>query len=200
MAKKSADVTSTESTRERILDIALELFSEQGYEKTSLREIAEQLGFSKAAIYYHFASKEEILMALHMRLHEFGSDALRKLDQSDVLAQDWADLLDRLIDEILDQRALFIFHERNRTALEQLHREHHEAAHDDLEARIREMLANEKIPLRDRVRMACSFGAITVGLVFSGTVFADVPSAELSAIMRGAVHDLMRSPSDAPAD
>ena len=44
------------NTRERILDIALELFTERGYDKTSLRQIAEQLGFSKAAIYYHFAS------------------------------------------------------------------------------------------------------------------------------------------------
>jgi AcrR family transcriptional regulator len=60
------------STRERILDIALELFTEQGYERTSLRQIAERLGFSKAAIYYHFASKEDILMTLHLRLHEFG--------------------------------------------------------------------------------------------------------------------------------
>ncbi|HEX3981907.1 MAG TPA: helix-turn-helix domain-containing protein, partial [Acidimicrobiales bacterium] len=50
-------------TRERILDIALELFTTQGYDKTSLRQIAEQLGFSKAAIYYHFASKEDILLA-----------------------------------------------------------------------------------------------------------------------------------------
>ena len=62
-------------TRERILDIALDLFTGQGYEKTSLRQIAERLGFSKAAIYYHFASKEDILMALHMRLHEFGRGA-----------------------------------------------------------------------------------------------------------------------------
>ncbi len=68
---------SRPSTRERILDIALELFTEQGYDKTSLRQIAERLGFSKAAIYYHFASKEDILMALHMRLHEFGREALR---------------------------------------------------------------------------------------------------------------------------
>ena len=48
-------------TRERILDISLELFTTQGYDKTSLREIAEHLGFSKAAIYYHFESKEAIL-------------------------------------------------------------------------------------------------------------------------------------------
>src|SRR5215475_13717231 len=45
-------------TRERIQSIALELFAEQGYEKTSLREIAERLGVTKAALYYHFRSKE----------------------------------------------------------------------------------------------------------------------------------------------
>ena len=56
------------STRERILDIALDLFIEQGFDKTSLRQIAEKLGFSKAALYYHFASKDDILMALHLRL------------------------------------------------------------------------------------------------------------------------------------
>ena len=69
-------------TRDRILDISLELFTTQGYEKTSLREIAERLGFSKAAIYYHFESKEAILMALHMRLHALGIDAVRNIDRA----------------------------------------------------------------------------------------------------------------------
>lgn len=48
-------------TRSRIKEIALELFTEQGYEKTSLREIAERLGVTKAALYYHFKSKDEIV-------------------------------------------------------------------------------------------------------------------------------------------
>jgi AcrR family transcriptional regulator len=50
-------------TRERIKEVALELFTEQGYEQTSLREIAERLGVTKAALYYHFKSKEEIVGA-----------------------------------------------------------------------------------------------------------------------------------------
>jgi AcrR family transcriptional regulator len=50
-------------TRERIKQVALELFTEQGYEGTSLREIAERLGVTKAALYYHFKSKEEIVHA-----------------------------------------------------------------------------------------------------------------------------------------
>ena len=52
--------------------MALDLFTEKGFDGTSLREIAERLGVTKAALYYHFASKDDILMALHMRLHEFG--------------------------------------------------------------------------------------------------------------------------------
>ena len=51
-------------TRERIQDIALERFTENGYDQTSLREIAEDLGVTKAALYYHFKSKEEILESL----------------------------------------------------------------------------------------------------------------------------------------
>ncbi|GAA4015547.1 TetR/AcrR family transcriptional regulator [Streptomyces plumbiresistens] len=52
------------NTRQRIQDIALELFAEQGYEKTSLREIAERLDVTKAALYYHFKTKEEILVSI----------------------------------------------------------------------------------------------------------------------------------------
>jgi AcrR family transcriptional regulator len=51
-------------TRQRIQAVALELFAEQGYDKTSLREIAERLGVTKAALYYHFKSKEDIVSSL----------------------------------------------------------------------------------------------------------------------------------------
>ena len=53
--------------------VALELFAEQGYEKTSLREIAERLGVTKAALYYHFKSKEDIV-------HSFTDDYFAELD------------------------------------------------------------------------------------------------------------------------
>jgi AcrR family transcriptional regulator len=51
-------------TRVKIQTTALSLFAEQGYEKTSLREIAERLGVTKAALYYHFKSKEDIIVGL----------------------------------------------------------------------------------------------------------------------------------------
>ncbi|HVW39890.1 MAG TPA: TetR/AcrR family transcriptional regulator [Amycolatopsis sp.] len=51
-------------TRERIQQVALDLFVEQGYAKTSLREIAERLDVTKAALYYHFRTKEDIVHSL----------------------------------------------------------------------------------------------------------------------------------------
>jgi AcrR family transcriptional regulator len=55
---------STDATRERILTEALERFSRQGFAATSTREIADALGLTKAALYYHFATKDDILTAL----------------------------------------------------------------------------------------------------------------------------------------
>lgn len=51
-------------TRKRIQDVALELFAEQGYDKTSLREIAERIEVTKAALYYHFKTKEDIVLSI----------------------------------------------------------------------------------------------------------------------------------------
>ncbi|WBQ06865.1 TetR/AcrR family transcriptional regulator [Kribbella sp. CA-293567] len=51
-------------TKAEIHRAALELFSSRGYEKTSLREIAEQVGITKASLYYHYSSKQELLQAI----------------------------------------------------------------------------------------------------------------------------------------
>lgn len=51
-------------TRERILNAALLLFIERGYAGTSVSDLAGRLGITKAAIYYHFAAKSDILVAL----------------------------------------------------------------------------------------------------------------------------------------
>lgn len=62
--RRGGAATGEADTRTRIQLVALELFTEQGYEATSLREIAERLGVTKAALYYHFKSKDEILESL----------------------------------------------------------------------------------------------------------------------------------------
>lgn len=57
-------------TKAEIRSVALELFARQGFEKTSLREIAERLGVTKAALYYHYPSKKDLLVALVTPLRE----------------------------------------------------------------------------------------------------------------------------------
>ena len=49
------------NTKQEILDVALELFSRQGYEATSISSIADAVGIRKASLYSHFSSKQAIL-------------------------------------------------------------------------------------------------------------------------------------------
>ncbi|HVC14658.1 MAG TPA: helix-turn-helix domain-containing protein [Acidimicrobiales bacterium] len=53
-----------DQTRAKILEVALELIADRGYAATSTREIAERLGFTKAALYYHFRTKDDLLAAM----------------------------------------------------------------------------------------------------------------------------------------
>jgi AcrR family transcriptional regulator len=180
--------------------VALDLFNEQGYDKTSLREIAQRLGFTKAALYYHFERKEDILLELHMRLHSLIPDVLERLElngDGSESAETWSILIDHLIDQVASNRKLFLLHERNFPAMQGLARsEHHEAEHEDLAQMMRSFFASPRIPLSQRVRMASSIGAVMSVLMGAGEVFADVPTAELAGLVREAVHDLLE-PRDA---
>jgi AcrR family transcriptional regulator len=188
-----------QGTRERILDIALDLFIDKGFDKTSLREIAEKLGFSKAALYYHFASKDDILLALHDRVHDILHEALARLGGHETSVVSWSSLLDEVIDQMLANRRLFVLHERNRAAFEALHKEGHESDHEDFEELFRRVLGDQAIPLRDRVRLSCSLGAVMSGLLLAGDIFSDVSSTTLGELLRDAVHDLLRPPGAAAA-
>ena len=58
------------NTKQEILNTALELFSVQGYEATSISQIADAVGIRKASIYSHFASKQDILESLMTQVLE----------------------------------------------------------------------------------------------------------------------------------
>lgn len=67
-------------TRKQILDASLRLFSEKGFARTSVRDIAHAAGITDAAIYYHFASKRDLFEAL---FEERGiTSALSELEQA----------------------------------------------------------------------------------------------------------------------
>lgn len=71
-------------TRKHILDSSLRLFSEKGFTRTSVRDIAQAAGITDAAIYYHFNSKRDLFEAL---IEERGfTQALEGLERADVPA------------------------------------------------------------------------------------------------------------------
>jgi AcrR family transcriptional regulator len=178
-------------TRSRVQKVALELFAEQGYEKTSLREIAERLGVTKAALYYHFKSKEDIV-------HSFTDDYFADFDA----LLDWArdqprteqarqELLDRYVRLVLSGSEVFRFLEQNRAPVEAM-----EAGKERF-ARFRErlnefvdVLTGPDAPLRDRVRAT---GAIfTVGATCMFFLQQVDDPEKLRAIIKEMATDLMR--------
>jgi AcrR family transcriptional regulator len=56
--------TTAEQTRQRIIDAALDLFTERAFAGTTLRDIAERLSLTKSSMYYHFSSKDALLDAI----------------------------------------------------------------------------------------------------------------------------------------
>jgi AcrR family transcriptional regulator len=55
---------STADTRTRLIDVAVDLFTRHSFAGTSLQMIADELGFTKAAIYHHFRTREQLLAAI----------------------------------------------------------------------------------------------------------------------------------------
>ena len=106
-------------TRSRIQEVALELFTEQGYEATSLREIAERLGVTKAALYYHFKTKDDIVasfmedrLAALEEIIAWGRGQPRTDDTRRAIIQRYGDLL-----ATSSHQKVMRFLERNQTAL-----------------------------------------------------------------------------------
>lgn len=65
MAVKAAQKASGEPhTRERLIDVAVRLFTQRSFAGTSLQMIADELGITKAAVYHHFRTREELLTAV----------------------------------------------------------------------------------------------------------------------------------------
>ena len=155
-------------TRARIQQIALELFAEQGYERTSLREIAERLGVTKAALYYHFKSKEDIV-------HSFTDDYFAQLDTLVAWAESQPpsahkphDILERYIAIVVDGAEVFMFLERNQALVHASEEgKHHRFEHfrPRLDALV-EVLSGPGAPLRSRIRATAAIFAVSASCMF----------------------------------
>jgi len=160
-------------TRQRIQEVARELFRTHGVTQVSLQQIAAELGITKPALYYHFASREELVRSIIEPLLT-GID--RYLDELGTVAES-------------DPRAVlegfFDFHLQHRELLELTVREITTLADLGLvdavfawRARVGELLVGANAPLSDQVRATVALG----GLADCVIVFAHVPDAELRVV------------------
>ncbi len=187
-------------TRQDILDAALTLFAEQGYDKTSLREIAEQVGVTKAALYYHFPSKEQILVGLFEPVSAVQDQLLAELREGVLLEPStWMTSLERTLDAILEHRELFTLIERNATTLMALkHEGTFVESHLELHRRTEEFFADTRVPLEQRVRLACAFGAVFGVIEIGGSmVFGDAAPEALRPLVLDVIREILL-PATAP--
>jgi AcrR family transcriptional regulator len=176
-------------TRERILAVANELFIEQGYEGTSLREIADRLGITKAALYYHFRSKDEILETLLAPFDALLDELLRRLEAAhDVEA--WADALTWVVAQIFDYLDFFRLVDRNRHIVELMMVEA-KRDHAEMHARVEAAAHAAASSLAEEVRLVAALGAVTGFDDWAPTLLKDADphmlQAELTAVVRDAL-------------
>ncbi|PSL05311.1 TetR family transcriptional regulator [Haloactinopolyspora alba] len=166
-----------------IREVALDLFSRQGYERSTLREIADALGISKAAVYYHYRTKVEILDDL-LRPSVEGEESIISDAEADASAlADAAHrraLVERYVDLLLANRRVTTYALNdlagiaNSTHLERMR-------HND--ARLVSLLANGDLSVQQRVRTAAAMGAMVAVLALPD-VPEDVLRRELLAVVR----------------
>jgi AcrR family transcriptional regulator len=68
-------------TRQRIQDVARELFTAKGVQRTSLQDIAGRLGITKPALYHHFSSREELVRSIVQPLIDGGERYVRECEE-----------------------------------------------------------------------------------------------------------------------
>jgi AcrR family transcriptional regulator len=189
------DGTTALDTRTRILKTALDLFHEQGYQRTSMRELAEHLGITKAAVFYHFPSKAHLLAALSEPLTEDVEEAIKNV-LYEATAQPGPDRVRwAMIEGILD------VYLRHRRLLRVLVQDLTLMAHDHalqrlvgLLRRVHEIVAGPDPDLREGTRSVQAIAMIGDPVLF----FPDVPAEVLRAEILAGVRALLNSASGTP--
>ncbi len=176
---------SPPDTRTRILDIALELFSEHGFDGTTLQQIADRLGFTKAALYYHFRSKDDLLQALL-------APASTELDELLDAYEDVPDtparrrrFIEDYLDYLLRHRRLIAYMARDLAGLAHVLA----SAEGDWRARVEAIAAGDELNFHEQVRVTMAFRGI--GAVIAQ--YPDADTAELRQALLNATRALLRT-------
>jgi AcrR family transcriptional regulator len=182
---------SGEDTRQRILAVSAELFVEQGYDGTSLREIAERLGVTKAALYYHFSSKEQIFRALLEPAKDLIGQLHGRLEAArDV--EEWANALEWVVTRVFDNRNVFRLIARNRHAADGIIDEFaHDLMHAQLHERVEKAAEAASSDLAEQVRMIAALGAVTGFDDWAPTLLQEAPPEVLEAELVGSTRRIL---------
>ena len=165
---KAAGPGRPSGTRQRILDIARELFARQGFTGTSIADIAGELGTTTAALYYHFRSKADILNALLAEPMVAYSRIIETLESGSPSAED---LLGSFIDLTVDSRELAAIIDRDPAVL----------------AMIDEQLSRTSEELTQQVMAALAgHGADRASLIRANAACSVIKGATMAALSRDA--------------
>jgi AcrR family transcriptional regulator len=93
-APQSVSRPKRDATRAQILSAALDLFREQGFDNTTMREIAKRAGVATGATYYYFDSKDAIVLSFYNQAQK---DMVPQLENAIAVAKDLKDSLHRLL-------------------------------------------------------------------------------------------------------
>jgi AcrR family transcriptional regulator len=171
------------NTRQRIQDVALELFAEQGYEKTSLREIAERLEVTKAALYYHFKTKEEIIVSLFADLTKPIKDLIEWGKGQPHTLETKHELLRRYSQALSEAAPLYRFMQENQATVREL--QIGESFKDRIKD-LRDIIIDPDAPLADQVRGASAIFTLHAGMHFLQDLEGD-PEEKREAVLGVAV-------------
>jgi AcrR family transcriptional regulator len=171
------------NTRQRIQDVALELFAEQGYEKTSLREIAERLDVTKAALYYHFKSKEEILVGIFEDLSRPIEDLIEWGRQQPHSLETKQEIIRRYSEALAGAAPLFRFMQENQATIREL------SIGEMFKTRmlgLRDILMDPDADLVDQVRCVSALFTMHAGMHVLQDVESD-PEEKRKAVLEVAI-------------
>ncbi|GAA1580450.1 TetR family transcriptional regulator [Kribbella hippodromi] len=172
--------TGSRDTKGDIHRAAVHLFSTQGYERTSLREIAEQVGITKASLYYHYSSKQDLLRAIIGTFLDEISEVLSSVETIPWSPEAEQEALRAYVDVVVAHRSTGPTLLRDITAVLA-------AFGDDLDAliarsrRFQLWLAGPNPTAADRLRAAAAVE--TVGAAMSTDVDLQATPAEVRAIL-----------------
>jgi AcrR family transcriptional regulator len=172
-------------TRARILDAALDVFSEHGFEGSSLQQIADRLDLTKAALYYYFRSKDELLEALVEPAITGVEEILAACsDERDTPARR-KEFMKQYLDYFLRQRRLIAYISRD---LATLAHPAISARNEERRARIEAILAGSDLDFSDQVRVTMAFGGMQAAIAR----YPDADEAELREALLDAATALLR--------